>query len=63
MDKMTCVSLLTSLYVCLAGSEILKPVGPKRIDEVKVLERQNKAFPIADISCTENVFINYLFYT
>lgn len=40
--------VLTSLYVCLAGGEIVKPVEPKRIDEVKVLERGNKAFPIAD---------------
>lgn len=27
---------------------MVKPVEPKRIDEVKVLERGNKAFPIAD---------------
>lgn len=35
--------LLTSLYVCLSGGEVVKPVEPKRIDEVKVLERGNKA--------------------
>lgn len=40
--------LLTSPCVCLAGGEIVKAVKPKRIDEVKVLERGNKAFPIAD---------------
>lgn len=40
--------LLTSLYVCLSGGEMVKTVEPKRIDEVKVLERGNKEFPIAD---------------
>lgn len=49
MRNMVCkYELLTSFYSCLAGDEIVKPVEPKRIDEVKVLERGNKAFPIAD---------------
>lgn len=49
MGKVICKhELLTSLYVCLAGNKIVKHVQPKRIDEVKVLERENKAFSIVD---------------
>lgn len=49
MGKIICKhELLTSLYVCLSGGEMVKPVEPKRIDEVKVLGKGNKAFPVAD---------------
>lgn len=49
--------LLTSLYVCPSGGEVVKPVEPKRIDEVKVLERGNKAFPIADDKLYRKFFL------
>lgn len=49
MGKVICKhEFLNSLHVCLAADETVKPVQPKRRDEVKVLERGNKAFPIAD---------------
>lgn len=49
MGKIICKDeLLTSLYACLSGGEMVKPVEPKRTDEVKVLGKGNKAFPVAD---------------
>lgn len=49
--------LLTSLYVCLSGGEMVKTVEPKRIDEVKVPERGNKVFPIADDKMYRKFFL------
>lgn len=48
---------LTSLYVCLSGGEMVKTVEPKRIDEVKVPERGNKVFPIADDKMYRKFFL------
>lgn len=47
---------LTSLYVCLAGGEIVKPVDPKGIDEVKALKRGNKILPITDDKLYRKIF-------
>lgn len=55
MAKMT-YEFLTSLYVCLAGGEIVKPVDPKGIDEVKVLKRGNKVLPIAEDKLYRKIF-------
>lgn len=60
MGKIICKhELLTSLYVCLSGDEMVKPVEPKRIDEVKVLGRGNKAFSISDDKLYRK-FVDYL---
>lgn len=48
MGKIICKHEILTLYVCLSGSERVKPVEPKRKDEVRVLGRGNKAFPTAD---------------